>query len=179
MAHIELVIVPLSEFCTRPTMESTLLAPFANVTVTSFASLLLGFEPADALQYGRVLAESRKAGDDMVVAKLDGETGDLRLDHVSQCRLCALDLTRAGRLVTDIHRDEQVDVRDPRLVEALLEEARKGRLFDIAQNKIAAQINDEFAGATFSPDGRTLFVNIQASQGVSMAIWGPWGRIDV
>jgi secreted PhoX family phosphatase len=56
---------------------------------------------------------------------------------------------------------------------------RKGRLFDIAQNKIAAQINDEFAGATFSPDGRTLFVNIQASQGVSLAIWGPWGRIDV
>lgn len=56
---------------------------------------------------------------------------------------------------------------------------RRGRLFDIAQNRIAAQINDEFAGATFSPDGRTLFVNIQASQGLSIAIWGPWGRIDV
>lgn len=56
---------------------------------------------------------------------------------------------------------------------------RKGRLFDIAQNKIAAQINDEFAGSTFSPNGRTLFVNIQSGQGVSFAIWGPWGRIDV
>ena len=56
---------------------------------------------------------------------------------------------------------------------------RKGDLFDIAQNKIAAQINDEFAGATFSPDGRTLFVNIQATVGLSLAIWGPWGRVGV
>ena len=56
---------------------------------------------------------------------------------------------------------------------------RKGELFDIAQNKIATQLNDEFAGSTFSPDGRTLFVNIQASTGVSIAIWGPWGRVDV
>ncbi len=56
---------------------------------------------------------------------------------------------------------------------------RQGQLFDIAQNKIAAQLNDEFAGSTFSPDGSTLFVNIQASQGISIAIWGPWGRIDV
>ncbi len=56
---------------------------------------------------------------------------------------------------------------------------RKGRLFDIAQNRIATQPNDEFAGATFTPDGRTLFVNIQSTVGISLAIWGPWGRIDV
>jgi secreted PhoX family phosphatase len=56
---------------------------------------------------------------------------------------------------------------------------RRGRLFDIAQNKIATQINDEFAGSTFSSDGRTLFVNIQASRGLSLAIWGPWHSIDV
>jgi secreted PhoX family phosphatase len=56
---------------------------------------------------------------------------------------------------------------------------RKGELFDIAQNKIAAQLNDEFAGSTFSPDGSTLFVNIQASTGLTLAIWGPWGRIGV
>ena len=31
----------------------------------------------------------------------------------------------------------------------------------------------EFAGATFSPDGRWLFVNIQ-SPGVTFAITGPW-----
>ena len=55
----------------------------------------------------------------------------------------------------------------------------QGELFDIAQNRIATQLNDEFAGSTFSPDGETLFVNIQASLGVSLAIWGPWGRIGV
>jgi uncharacterized protein len=32
----------------------------------------------------------------------------------------------------------------------------------------------EFAGATFSPDGDTLFVNIQGSPAVSIAITGPW-----
>ena len=56
---------------------------------------------------------------------------------------------------------------------------REGTLFDIAQNKIAGQLNDEFAGATFSPDGKTLFVNIQAGAGLSIAIWGPWHTIDL
>ena len=52
---------------------------------------------------------------------------------------------------------------------------RKGELFDIAQNRIATQLNDEFAGSTFSPDGRTLFVNIQASRGISTGDLGPVG----
>ncbi len=47
---------------------------------------------------------------------------------------------------------------------------RNGEIFDFAQN-IA---NDsEFAGVTFSPDGRTLFLNIQGA-GQTVAIWGPW-----
>lgn len=33
--------------------------------------------------------------------------------------------------------------------------------------------DSEFAGATFSPDGETLFANIQ-SDGLTVAIWGPW-----
>lgn len=38
-------------------------------------------------------------------------------------------------------------------------------------------LNDaEFAGATFSPDGQTLFVNIQGPPGLTFAIWGPWRR---
>ena len=56
---------------------------------------------------------------------------------------------------------------------------QSGHIFDIAQNKIEGQINDEFAGATFSPDGKTLYVNIQAGTGLSFAIWGPWHTIDV
>lgn len=59
-----------------------------------------------------------------------------------------------------------------------------GRLSDIALNRLVGatgtpRFNDEFAGATFSPDGHTLFVNIQASRGISFAIWGPWARIGV
>ena len=59
-----------------------------------------------------------------------------------------------------------------------------GRLSDIALNRLTSSTgvdrsNDEFAGATFSPDGHTLFVNIQAARGMSFAIWGPWRRIGV
>jgi secreted PhoX family phosphatase len=57
-----------------------------------------------------------------------------------------------------------------------------GQLFDIAQNLIPKGTDiggDEFAGSTFSPDGETLFVNIQASTGMSIAIWGPWEDIGV
>jgi secreted PhoX family phosphatase len=61
----------------------------------------------------------------------------------------------------------------------------RGELSDIALNRVVSALtgqprfNDEFAGATFSPDGHTLFVNIQATRGMSFAIWGPWGRIGV
>jgi secreted PhoX family phosphatase len=54
----------------------------------------------------------------------------------------------------------------------------RGEIFDLAQN---VANGDEFAGACFSPDGQTLFVNIQgstsstgASKGMTFAIWGPW-----
>jgi secreted PhoX family phosphatase len=61
---------------------------------------------------------------------------------------------------------------------------KDGRLFDIALNRLvsssgADRSNDEFAGATFSPDGGTLFVNIQAGAGMTFAIWGPWDRLGV
>ena len=61
---------------------------------------------------------------------------------------------------------------------------RGGQIFDIALNRLVSNTvrrasSDEFAGATFSPDGGTLFVNIQASRGISFAIWGPWERIGV
>ena len=45
-----------------------------------------------------------------------------------------------------------------------------GTTFPFALNVL----NDvEFAGATFSPSGQTLFVNIQ-EPGLTLAIWGPW-----
>lgn len=48
----------------------------------------------------------------------------------------------------------------------------EGTIFTFAKNILNGS---EFAGATFSPDGRTLFVNIQ-SPGITLAIWGPWEK---
>ncbi len=59
---------------------------------------------------------------------------------------------------------------------------KNGVLFDIAQNLIPKGTDiggDEFAGSTFSSDYRTLFVNIQASTGLSIAIFGDWGALGV
>jgi secreted PhoX family phosphatase len=49
-----------------------------------------------------------------------------------------------------------------------------GEIFDFALNAIPRREGDEFAGSTFSADGKLLFVNIQASSGLTFAIWGPW-----
>jgi secreted PhoX family phosphatase len=45
-----------------------------------------------------------------------------------------------------------------------------GATFPLAKNRLSG---DELAGAYFSPDGRTLFANIQ-DPGTTLAIWGPW-----
>jgi secreted PhoX family phosphatase len=51
----------------------------------------------------------------------------------------------------------------------------QGQVVDFAKN-IGEGFNlQEFAGTTFSPDGQTLFVNIQVP-GLTLAIWGPWDR---
>lgn len=47
----------------------------------------------------------------------------------------------------------------------------KGECSKLARNAISSS---EFAGAAFSPDGSTLFVNIQ-KDGLTLAITGPWG----
>ncbi len=49
----------------------------------------------------------------------------------------------------------------------------EGRLYRFARN---AGNMSELAGATFSPDGTTLFVNIQ-TPGITLAITGPWADI--
>jgi secreted PhoX family phosphatase len=51
---------------------------------------------------------------------------------------------------------------------------RQGTLTTFAQNRLNA---DEFAGATISPRGDTLFVNMQASQGRTFAIWKEHGSL--
>jgi uncharacterized protein len=58
---------------------------------------------------------------------------------------------------------------------------RTGEIFDLVRNDLNGS---EWAGACFSPQGRTLFVNIQGEtrplqnpggeKGMTFAIWGPW-----
>ena len=47
-----------------------------------------------------------------------------------------------------------------------------GKFYRLGKNAIS---KSEFAGSTFSPDGTTLFVNIQVD-GLTLAITGPWQR---
>ncbi|MCF2527962.1 alkaline phosphatase PhoX [Yinghuangia soli] len=52
-----------------------------------------------------------------------------------------------------------------------------GALYDLAKLVVGAGDDDaEFAGATFSADGETMFVNMQALVGRTFAIRGPWDR---
>lgn len=63
--------------------------------------------------------------------------------------------------------------------------SRDGQIIRFARNNVVLNgerngltgdwRKSEFAGATFSPDGNWLFVNIQ-NPGISLAITGPWGR---
>ncbi|MEO3874889.1 alkaline phosphatase PhoX [Nonomuraea sp. B12E4] len=54
---------------------------------------------------------------------------------------------------------------------------KTGGIFDFCRLRpIDGDPGAEFAGSTFGPGGRTLYVNIQAKQGTSFAIWGPWER---
>lgn len=56
----------------------------------------------------------------------------------------------------------------------LLRVTPAGEVFRFGSNMIS---ESEFAGSTFSPDGTTLFVNIQVD-GLTLAITGPWDRFS-
>lgn len=47
-----------------------------------------------------------------------------------------------------------------------------GKMADFARN-VSSIPTSEFAGSTFSPDGKTLFCNLQVL-GITIAIWGDW-----
>ena len=51
----------------------------------------------------------------------------------------------------------------------------EGRIANFAVNVFAGNPKSEFAGTTFSKDGKTLFFNIQGA-GVTLAVWGDWSK---
>ena len=50
-----------------------------------------------------------------------------------------------------------------------------GKIADFAKNITPNFLKGEFAGTTFSADGKTLFVNLQ-TVGTTFAIWGDWSK---
>ncbi|MFI9049916.1 alkaline phosphatase PhoX [Streptomyces sp. NPDC053427] len=66
-------------------------------------------------------------------------------------------------------------------VQHLFGATEDGRTYPVARNELNIGTADkpefsEFTGPVFSPDGRTLFANIQ-EPGIMLAITGPWKRI--
>ena len=55
-----------------------------------------------------------------------------------------------------------------------------GQVYDIARNRQVSpkskRAGAEFTGVCFSPDGKYLFVNLQAPISATLAIRGPWSR---
>jgi secreted PhoX family phosphatase len=86
----------------------------------------------------------------------------------------------------DASSDSDLNLNAPGIedVNRLIGYGRDGKVFEFAVNRL----NDsELAGATFSPDGKILFVNIfgdsagtaapyTGNEGMTIAITGPWGK---
>lgn len=85
------------------------------------------------------------------------------------------DLARPDNLCVSPRGQGLVLCEDGTGVQHLRGLTREGRIFDFAHNAVPGAVEEEFAGATFSPDGETLFVNIQ-TPGLTFAIWGDWRR---
>ena len=69
--------------------------------------------------------------------------------------------------------EDSVNCEDGTKEEYLIGVTPQGKLYRFARNALNPS---ELAGATFSPDGKTLFVNIQ-EPGLTLAITGPWHEI--
>ncbi len=50
-----------------------------------------------------------------------------------------------------------------------------GKIADFARNILTGYEETEVAGATFSPDGTTLFFNVQ-TPGITVAVWGDFNN---
>ena len=66
-------------------------------------------------------------------------------------------------------------------IQHLFGATESGRTFPIARNEInigseAEPVYSEFTGVVFSPDGKTLYANIQ-DPGLMLAVTGPWKRL--
>jgi uncharacterized protein len=126
-------------------------------------------------------AEAWTEGDVTVPGGFGNGSGQVWAYHIASQKLrCVFQSTGPMELdlpdnITTSRRGTLVVCEDNTDKNYLRGLTKHGHLWDIALNPT----DDEFAGSTFSPDGETLYVNIQASVGRSFAIWGPWHKIGV
>lgn len=117
-----------------------------------------------ARKSGQIFAIERRQGQEALVLLAEASDPE-RLDHPDN-----LSLSPWGHLFIAEDGDAGNFIR-------YLDE--RGELFTFARNALSGS---ELAGLCFSPDGRALFVNIQA-QGLTLAITGPFagqkGRVPV
>lgn len=81
-------------------------------------------------------------------------------------------VSRRGTLV--LCEDNTPPPGDNNKLQALTE---RGQVITIAEHLERPGV--EWAGATFSPDGTTLYANLNTSAAMSVAIWGPWHTVGV
>jgi len=82
------------------------------------------------------------------------------------------ELLRNGDNLALMPNGDLLVCEDNQQIQRLVGVTNKGQYYVLARNPRGAS---EFTGATFSPDGSTLFVNLQ-QQGGTVAITGPWQR---
>jgi secreted PhoX family phosphatase len=97
-----------------------------------------------------------------------------------------LEVVYQSTSITDLRLPDNVTVSDrgtlilcednagPNRLQAL---TKRGDLITFAERADLPAV--EFAGATFDPDGKTLFVNLNAGSALSVAIWGPWHKLRI
>jgi secreted PhoX family phosphatase len=97
---------------------------------------------------------------DKITLFLQPESNDLLTNGDNLCAAPWGDLVICEDLIAE-HKDNQTHLRGI---------TPDGKIYTLARN---AKSKSEFAGSCFSPDGSTLFVNIQGD-GLTLAITGPW-----
>ncbi len=86
-----------------------------------------------------------------------------------------IDLLKNGDNLTVAPWGDVVVCEDDGANSSIIGITPSGKLYKIAD----VSLESELAGSSFSPDGTTLFINVQWNPGQTIAITGPWrGRIE-
>jgi secreted PhoX family phosphatase len=107
-------------------------------------------------------------GRDTGILTLVFESPDQKVLHMPD-NICLMPKSRRIMICEDSDYAGQRSVNHLRIL------TEDGKVADFAQNISKEFPRSEFCGSVFSPDGRTMFVNLQLA-GVTLAITGDWSK---